>query len=234
MKNKTNYEDWKKWNSNSFGKTSKFEQAYFDNVSKLVKLKKHSKILEIGFGNGSFMAYANNQNYEYVGVETNQNLVKFALEKNFLAYDSLQALPRNGKYELIALFDVIEHIREDEIVEFLKALSNYLEDSGSIFLKFPNGSSPFGLDNQHGDVTHCSIITLSKLNFWCLDAGLKIKFHRGSIAPFIFKHNFLKLPSRIIKLILHKIFEKLVRLLFIQSKGVLSSNLEVVIKKNES
>ena len=33
------------------------------------------------------------------------------------------------------------------------------------------------------------------------------------------------------KIYWHKIIEKLVRLLFIQSKGVLSANLEVVIKK---
>jgi 2-polyprenyl-3-methyl-5-hydroxy-6-metoxy-1,4-benzoquinol methylase len=231
MSKNSNYESWKDWDLKSFGNITKFEKAYFENIAKLLRLKKSSKILEIGFGNGSFMAFAYSQKFNYDGVETNENLVKFALKKNFSAYHSIESVPNEGKYDLIALFDVIEHIQEDEIESFLKTLSLYLEDSGSIFMRFPNGSSPFGLDNQHGDITHCTIVTLSKLNYWCSNSNLKVATSRGCVEPFIFKHDYLKMPSRLVKLVLYKIIEKLVRLLFIQSKGVLSANLEVVITK---
>jgi 2-polyprenyl-3-methyl-5-hydroxy-6-metoxy-1,4-benzoquinol methylase len=232
MSNNSNYESWKNWDLNSFGKMSKFEKAYFDNITKLLRLKESSKILEIGFGNGSFMSYAYGRKFNYDGVEENENLVNFALEKNFSAFNSIDSIRNKSKYDLIALFDVIEHIPEDEIESFLKMLSIYLEDSGSIFMRFPNGSSPFGLDNQHSDITHCSIVTLSKLNYWCSNSNLKVKASRGCVEPFIFKHDYLKMPSRLVKLILYRIFEKLVRLIFIQSKGILSANLEVVIQKN--
>ena len=67
----------------------------------------------------------------------------------------------------------------------------------------------------------------------CIDSNsnLKVATSRGCVKPFIFKHNYLKMPSRLVKLVLYTIIEKLVRLLFIQSKGVLSANLEVVITK---
>ena len=229
-KNKT-YIDWKNWEADSFAKTSKLEEAYFNNIVKLLKLKKSSKILEIGFGNGSFLGYAVNQNFSYDGVESNENLVDLAIDNNFSAYTSLDKIDTESKYDLIILFDVIEHINADIVEDFFKKINVHLELTGSIFLRFPNGSSPLGLGNQHGDVTHCNIVTLPKLNYWCYNSDLKVIFYRGDIRPFIFRHNILKMPSRLIRLFLHISTEKFIRSISSQSKGVLSSNLEVVIKK---
>ena len=231
MSKNNRYEDWKNWEADSFAKTSKLEEAYFNNIFKLLKLKKSSKILEIGFGNGSFLGYAVSQKFNYDGVESNQNLVDLAIDNNFSAYTSLDKINRETKYDLIILFDVIEHINADAVEEFFKEMNVHLEETGSIFLRFPNGSSPLGLGNQHGDVTHCNIVTLPKLNYWCYNSDLKVIFYRGDIRPFIFRHNILKMPSRLIRLFLHTLTEKFIRSISSQSKGVLSSNLEVVIKK---
>ena len=231
MSKNNRYIDWKNWEADSFAKTSKLEEAYFNNIFKLLKLKKSSKILEIGFGNGSFLGYAVSQKFNYDGVESNQNLVDLAIDNNFSAYTSLDKINRETKYDLIILFDVIEHINADAVEEFFKEMNVHLEGTGSIFLRFPNGSSPLGLGNQHGDVTHCNIVTLPKLNYWCSNSDLKVIFYRGDIRPFIFRHNLLKMPSRLMSLFLHISTEKFIRLISSQSKGVLSSNLEVVIKK---
>ena len=48
MSKNNRYIDWKNWDKDSFAKTSKLEEAYFNNIVKLLKLKKSSKILEIG------------------------------------------------------------------------------------------------------------------------------------------------------------------------------------------
>ena len=231
MSKNNTYIDWKNWETDSFGKTSKLEEAYFNNIVKLLKLKKSSKILEIGFGNGSFLGYAVSQKFNYDGVESNQNLVDLAIDNNFSAYPSLDKINRETKYDLIILFDVIEHINADAVEEFFKEMNVHLEETGSIFLRFPNGSSPLGLGNQHGDVTHCNIVTLPKLNYWCYNSDLKVIFYRGDIRPFIFRHNILKMPSRLIRLFFHVLTEKFIRAISSQSKGILSSNLEVVIKK---
>ena len=86
------YLDWKNWEPDSFAKTSRLEEAYFNNIFKLLKLKKSSKILEIGFGNGSFLGYAVSQKFNYDGVESNQNLVDLAIDNNFSAYASLDKI----------------------------------------------------------------------------------------------------------------------------------------------
>ena len=231
MSKNNRYIDWKNWDGASFAKTSKLEEAYFNNIFKLLKLKKSSKILEIGFGNGSFLGYAVSQKFNYDGVESNQNLVDLAIDNNFSAYTSLDKIDTETKYDLIILFDVIEHINADAVEEFFKEMNVHLEKTGSIFLRFPNGSSPLGLGNQHGDVTHCNIVTLPKLNYWCYNSDLKVIFYRGDIRPFIFRHNILKMPSRLIRLFFHVLTEKFIRAISSQSKGILSSNLEVVIKK---
>tara|TARA_B110000008_G_C16931922_1_gene549058 strand:+ start:91 stop:792 length:702 start_codon:yes stop_codon:yes gene_type:complete len=231
MSKNNTYIDWKNWDKDSFAKTSKLEEAYFNNIVKLLKLKKSSKILEIGFGNGAFLGYAVSQNFNYDGIESNENLVDLAIDNNFSAYNSLDKIDTETKYDLIILFDVIEHINADAVEEFFKEINAHLEESGSIFLRFPNGSSPLGLGNQHGDVTHCNIVTLPKLNYWCYNSDLKVIFYRGDIRPFIFRHNILKMPSRLIRLFFHVLTEKFIRSISSQSKGVLSSNLEVVIKK---
>ena len=231
MSKNNRYTDWKNWDAGSFAKTSKLEEAYFNNIFKLLKLKKSSKILEIGFGNGSFLGYAVSQKFNYDGIESNQNLVDLAIDNNFSAYPSLDQINRETKYDLIILFDVIEHINADAVEEFFKEMNVHLHETGSIFLRFPNGSSPLGLGNQHGDVTHCNIVTLPKLNYWCYNSDLKVIFYRGDIRPFIFRHNILKMPSRLIRLFFHVLTEKFIRSISSQSKGVLSSNLEVVIKK---
>ena len=231
MSKNNTYIDWKHWEKDSFAKTSKLEETYFNNIVKLLKLKKSSKILEIGFGNGSFLGYAVSQKFNYDGVESNQNLVDLAIDNNFSAYTSLDKINRETKYDLIILFDVIEHINADVVEEFFKEMNVHLEETGSIFLRFPNGSSPLGLGNQHGDVTHCNIVTLPKLNYWCYNSDLKVIFYRGDIRPFIFRHNILKMPSRLIRLFFHVLTEKFIRAISSQSKGILSSNLEVVIKK---
>ena len=235
MNNNSTYIDWKSWNPELFSQTSKLDEAYFDNTVKLLDLNKSSNILEIGFGNGSFLGYAKRNGFSCDGVETNIKLVDLAISKNFKVYKDIDDIETNKKYDLIILFDVIEHISENEIVSFLNGLSSCLKKNGSIFLRFPNGSSPLGLANQHGDITHCNVITLPKLNYWCNESNLKVAFSRGDVYPFIFKHNLLKMPSRLIKLSLHSLTERFIRLISSQSKGVLSSNLQVVIKKsNES
>jgi 2-polyprenyl-3-methyl-5-hydroxy-6-metoxy-1,4-benzoquinol methylase len=231
MSKNNTYIDWKNWETDSFGKTSKLEEIYFNNIVKLLKLKKSSKILEIGFGNGAFLGYAVSQNFNYDGIESNENLVDLAIDNNFSAYTSLDKINRETKYDLIILFDVIEHINADVVEEFFKEMNVHLEETGSIFLRFPNGSSPLGLGNQHGDVTHCNIVTLPKLHYWCYNSDLKVIFYRGDIRPFIFRHNILKMPSRLIRLFFHVLTEKFIRAISSQSKGILSSNLEVVIKK---
>ena len=197
-----------------------------------MELKPSSRILEIGFGNGSFLGYAHQKKIYYEGVEQNNLLLEWASKTNVPLYKSINEIDVNRKFDSIILFDVIEHINSSEIEDFLKTLNLHLRPKGSIFLRFPNGSGPLALGNQHGDETHCNIVTMSKLSLWCYNSSLKVYFYRGDIRPFIFKHNILKMPSRLLKLFFYGLTEKFIRFISNQSKCILASNLEVVLKKS--
>ena len=90
MDNNSTYIHWKSWNSELFSKTSKLDEAYFDNTVKLLDLNESSSILEIGFGNGSFLGYAKRNGFSCDGVETNIKLVDLAISKNFKVYKDIE------------------------------------------------------------------------------------------------------------------------------------------------
>ena len=43
MKETSSYIEWKDWNEESFGFTSKLEKVYFDNIIRLLKLNQSAK-----------------------------------------------------------------------------------------------------------------------------------------------------------------------------------------------
>ena len=226
------YAEWKNWEESEFGKTPKHENAYFKTVFKKFNLGSNTKILEIGFGNGYFLNFAHSHGCVIEGIEIVSELIERASNNGFKSYSSIESIQKNNKYDLIVMFDVLEHIPQDEVLAFLNLLNGLLSESGSIVLRTPNGSSPFGLANQYGDVTHCNVVTGEKLNYWTKLSGLRVDYIDGDLYPFIFKHNIKKFPSKIIKRILFKITERVCRYIFSpQPKGFLSSNLFAILKK---
>jgi len=226
------YSEWKNWEESEFGKTPRHEKEYFKKLFKKFNLGRNKKILEIGFGNGYFLNFANEQGSMIEGIEIVPELVKRANNMGFKSYNSIEDIHKNNKYDLIVMFDVLEHIPQEEVVSFLNLLNEHLFDGGSIILRTPNGSSPFGLANQYGDITHCNVVTGEKLNYWTRLSGMYVDFADGDLYPFIYKHSLKKLPSKIIKRILFKIMERVFRYIFApQPKGFLSSNLFAILRK---
>lgn len=234
--NKTiNYENWKDWKALEFAKPTPLEKAYFSNILKPLKISSNSKILEIGFGNGAFLGFAREHNYNIEGVEVIDELLYRAKENNYIVYKDLQEIKSTSKYNLIVLLDVLEHIPKEDITNFLKQLSNLLALNGAVILRVPNGSSPFGLTNQYGDLTHCTIITPERMNYWVKTCQLCIYRCNGDLYPFIYQHNLLKAPSRLLKRLFYILSEKFVRFTFSPlSKGILSSNLFIILKKENN
>ncbi|MCK5110281.1 MAG: class I SAM-dependent methyltransferase [Arcobacteraceae bacterium] len=227
-----NYEQWKDWDKNNFAITSNHERAYFNEILKSFNLNDKINILEIGFGNGSFLGFANEQGWNVTGIEVIPELLKRAKDNGFEVFNNIEEITTDNQFDLIVMFDVLEHIEQDKIIYFFNLLSKYLDDKGSIILRVPNGTSPFGLSNQYGDVTHCTVVTDAKLNYWTKYSKLYVNYINGDIYPFIYKHNLKKAFSKILKHILHAISEKIVRWVYApQPKGVLSSNLFAILKK---
>jgi SAM-dependent methyltransferase len=98
------------------------------------------KILDVGCGNGYFLAAAKERCDHCFGTEFSERLRAFAIEKTGLPiFDrDLSELPERG-FDIITLFDVIEHIPNP--VTFMQSVSALLNPGGYVLVFTPNFDS---------------------------------------------------------------------------------------------
>jgi SAM-dependent methyltransferase len=136
-----------------------------------------AKVLELGFGEGRFLSWAQERGYVVTGVELVPELVDRASKRGFTVYQgTVECIPelKGQEFDLIAAFDVFEHLRRDELVALLKFSKQILKRSGKILARFPNGGSPLGLPYQNGDATHVTALGAGAMLQIAGAAGLKI------------------------------------------------------------
>jgi cyclopropane fatty-acyl-phospholipid synthase-like methyltransferase len=61
---------------------------------------------------------------------------------------------RSENFELITLLDVLEHIRKEDTIYFLKFLRKSLINGGKLIIQVPNLQSPDGQLHRYNDFTH--------------------------------------------------------------------------------
>ena len=160
MNSYQNYENWKDWETNSFGCFTDVDSAYFKAELKRtgIDYNKPIRLYEIGFGNGAFAGYAQSLGYQYIGSEVNQALIQRARDFGLSVYEhgSKQVIDSIGPNTLDAIvaFDVLEHLDLAEIKDFLIDARALLKEYGTILARIPSGDSPFGRAIFHGDITH--------------------------------------------------------------------------------
>ena len=189
MADKLDYIEWKKWISEKFGHYNKMENVYYKKeLSKCGINPSKSKILEIGFGNGSFIGWCKQNNYEIMGVETNELLVDRCNKYGVRSFNSLKSqeiLKLNGYFSVIVGFNVLEHLEKTELSEFVLTVRNLLMKNGIFIASFPNGDSPFGRINQNGDLTHNSSIGRGTIEQLCSENNLELINLRQPARPLI-------------------------------------------------
>lgn len=157
------YEVWKGWD-NLFSH-DKAEAAYFSKECAEAKISEAS-VLEIGFGAGVFLSWADTQAAKLSGIEINPVLIDAACAKGITMLPAdFETVAEQYKHEFdtIVAFDVFEHFTLDEISVRLLAVKTMLKPGGTLILRFPNGQSPLGLGPQHGDPTHLTPLSKAKL-----------------------------------------------------------------------
>jgi len=158
------YVSWKGWQEDDFGRFDSRHRRYFDwHVNRALRGKTTALVLEIGFGNGAFLGYCKQRGCSAWGIELDPRLRERASRAGFPTRPSLDELPTGQHFDLIVLFDVLEHVPTDELIPFVKKLRERLTRDGAVLLRVPNGDSPFGRRNQHGDLTHVAAFAEFKL-----------------------------------------------------------------------
>lgn len=155
------YESWKGW-SKPFSFTAE-DAAYFAGEMRGVAVADAS-VLEIGFGSGSFLAWAYGQGARVAGIEIIPVLLAAAESAGVpLLPPDFERTPEAHAacFDTIVAFDVFEHLSIDDIRSKLAGCEKLLRPGGHLVLRFPNAQSPFGLAPQHGDPTHKSYLSRS-------------------------------------------------------------------------
>jgi len=167
------YVEWKRWDG-AF-RTSEKDARYLATEFRDIPLR-DKRVLEIGFGNGGFLAWAKDEGAAVTGLELNVEMRDAARRHGFTVSDaSIGELAREReRFDVIVAFDVLEHWDTDELTENFGHIRNLLGEGGLFLARFPNGQSPFGRAYQHGDFTHKSTLTTYKIEYLAALAKLDI------------------------------------------------------------
>jgi SAM-dependent methyltransferase len=228
------YLSWKKWGP-GFARPTKAEFAYFSSeIFRLDNnLPKSVKALEIGFGNGVFLGYAQRIGWDICGTEINEALVGIALQSGYNAVHTADLLQfSDNTFDIIVAFDVLEHIPQEYLPKFILEVKRVLQVDGFFIARFPNGDSPLGLVHQNSDVTHVTAIGSGKIRYYADKANFLIYFICGESQP-LFGGSFLHFIHRIFSLPIKKLTNLFINLVFFPRAHIqfCSSNLIAILRK---
>ena len=218
-----------------FGNLSKSERTYFKAEIKRTKhpFPPNSKVLEVGFGGGTFLRFAKERQWEITGTEINRYLVKAATENgyNVINTNDLSNIDDNS-FDLVVAFDVLEHIDQADLLNFTNEVYRILKKGGSFIARFPNGDSPFGLRNQNGDITHVTIIGSGKVNYLAEKCNMEI-IYLGGVAHPIIGVSLVLFIHRLIFSPLKKILNLVINIMFFPGHNIAfcDSNLVLIFRK---
>jgi 2-polyprenyl-3-methyl-5-hydroxy-6-metoxy-1,4-benzoquinol methylase len=156
------YAQWKQWDGDfsASDRDARYFTAEFADIELAAR-----RVLEIGFGNGSFLAWAKAQGALVAGTEIDEGMLARAREKGFVGLPSaLAGLAASGqRFDVVVAFDVFEHWDKETLIANLKCIAALLDNGGLVLARFPNGHSPFGRVHQHGDITHQTALSKSSI-----------------------------------------------------------------------
>ncbi len=230
-----NYQEWKNWSDNDFGRLTLSDKRYFSVELHRIgfSLHENSRVMEIGFGNGAFLAYSNKMKWNTLGVEVNDDLISLAKRCGYEScrYDNIGNIVGN-QFDLIVAFDVLEHMTHGEINLLIATIGRLLKSGGIFLARFPNGDSPLGMPNQNGDVTHVTSIGSRKISYYLHQLLGEIIYIGGEAQP-ILGLNLIRSFWQLVLHIIRKIINFMVRSIFFPRTKLefCSQNLVVIFKK---
>ncbi len=128
-------------------------------------------ILEIGFGDGSFLDWAKQAGHRVSGIEVRPEAVEAARARGHQV--SLRA-PEPRPVDLVVAIDVLEHLDREAFSSFLETARRVLKPDGVIVARFPNGYSPFFGRYHHSDMTHGKPLTGESVAQMAMLSGFRL------------------------------------------------------------
>lgn len=182
------YAGWKGWHGADFGRFGPEDALYYaqelraSGIASVCGLR----VGELGYGNGAFAGWVRKSGGHWVGREANPELQQRAAQAGFEVIASGADFSNAcgpGKLDLIAAFDVIEHLELDAIPSFLVEAKEALKAGGLLLCRLPSGDSPFSGAIYRGDLTHRTLLGSSAVRQMAMEAGLEVCQVRSPALP---------------------------------------------------
>lgn len=103
-------------------------------------IEKGMNILEIGCSSGFMLDKFKDEGCDVVGVEPSGEFLEFIEKKGYEAYESLEELNKDKRFDIICHFFVFEHISNP--FEFIDLQLELLADNGVIIAEIPSATDP--------------------------------------------------------------------------------------------
>lgn len=128
-----------------------------------------AKIIDLGCGDGGFLRELRRAGYQdLAGIDRGPEQVAEAARQGETSVrlgdllEEARALP-DASYDVIIAFDVIEHLRREELLDLAEHVRRALRPGGRWILHMPNAESPFFGRIRYGDMTHEQAFTRGSL-----------------------------------------------------------------------
>ncbi len=147
-----------------------------------------SSVLELGCGIGGFLYYLKKKDIRnFTGVDISKEELEFCrkyVTDQVIESDAITFLKKaESKYDLIVLYDLIEHITKKDIPEFLRLLHKALNENGRVVVRTPNMASLTASYSRYIDFTHETGLTSESITQVFSDAGFsELSVHNSFIS----------------------------------------------------
>lgn len=129
-------------------------------VRRLFPQDRSARILDVGCGHGSLVHVLHEYGYRNVqGIDGSQEQVDLAGRLGIEGIRLGKALPYlqgapTGSFDVLCFFDVLEHLKRQELHDLLLEGSRVLSASGCCIGHVPNAQGLFAMGIRYGDLTH--------------------------------------------------------------------------------
>jgi len=170
---------YRRWHKDSIDHFEAVSNTYGKLLSPvLYSIPLSAKILDYGCGSGLLTYFLTKRFEDVIGVDASSQQVetgkKIGLPIELLKICDFKRWCESKEqiFDVIFLFDVLEHVPVSSQIDFLRELVKTLKTDGNIYIKVPNANSLLASRWRYIDWTHHSSFTECSLDFVCLNSGL--------------------------------------------------------------